>query len=244
MSFDLEKWCHLQRLVTMGQLAPYFAHEASQPLTAICNYSGGLTRALMSTQPPFEQVTDSVSKIMSEVFRASAMLKRLRDSSTHQPFECETIEVNTLVRNTLDSIKDYLVAERTAVQIILGSEIPLISADIRRLEQVLVNLIKNGVEAMAGIPTQERFIVVTTRNCEPHIEISIKDTGPLVESERIAEMLQPCDSKKPFGMGIGLWVSNLIIEQHGGELELRQSDPRGLEAIIRLPSVTSPMKSR
>lgn len=243
MSFDLDKWCHLQRLITVGQLAPYLAHEANQPLTAICNYSGGLTMALMNTQPPFDQVTDSVSKIMSEAFRASAMLKRLRDSSTHQPFQSATIEVNTLVRQTLDAIKDYLVAERTAVQIVLGSQVPSISADVRRIEQVLINLIKNAVEAMSEMPAQERYIVVSTRRCESHIEISIKDAGPPLAQEQLSKMLQPYDSKKPFGMGIGLWVSNRIVEQHGGELELRQVEPQGLEAVVRLPSANSQLAS-
>ncbi len=156
---------------------------------------------------------------------------------SHKPFARKPVEINALVRNTLDAIKDYVVAERTAVEIILGSQVPEIPADASRIEQVLINLVKNAVEAMGSMPPEDRYIAITTRFSQPYVEISVKDTGPMLTALQTDGMLEPCQSQKPFGMGIGLWISHQIIQKHDGELELRPADPQGLEVLLRLPCI-------
>jgi signal transduction histidine kinase len=237
ISNRLNQWFRLQRLATSGQLSAYLTHEINQPLSAICNFSGGLIMSLTRKPLTLSEVAGILERINSEALRAGSVVNRLRGLSAPILMEQVSTDANGVLDATLTVLKNFLSAERTIVRIQLSPELPPVKADSVRLEQVLINLIKNSVEAMQSLPTHERFINVATRLHAGQVQISIKDCGPAITPEAFSKLTQPFYTTKPDGLGMGLWVSRAIVAQHGGHLDLQRVAPQGLESLIRLPAL-------
>jgi C4-dicarboxylate-specific signal transduction histidine kinase len=229
-------WIDIQRTSLLSHFTPYLVHDVIQPLSSICNFSGSLLCRIATNPIPPSQLGDVLTTINEEAFRASEIIKKLRGGENTN--ELALVAVDELLRQTLDFSSGFLRAERVNLSTTFTEDLPLVSANAARLQQVLLNLLHNAVVAMRELPRESRAIQLATRVHIGSVEIAVDDLGPPLTKETYASLTQPFFTTQNSALGLGLWASKRIIEQHSGELLLRPKTPHGLRAIIRLPFTT------
>jgi two-component system, LuxR family, sensor kinase FixL len=206
---------HLSRLNTMGQTASALAHEVNQPLTAARNFLGAAQRMLGADTVPAARVADAVQRSLVQVDRASEVIRHLRRFvSRSEPRH--TIEpVATVISESITI--SALERGRAVIEERLDGDLPLASIDKVQIQQVLVNLMRNALEAMAASERCE--LTISARSTEDgHIQISVADTGPGLPRDVAAKLFQPFVTTKESGMGVGLSICRRIVEAHGGRI--------------------------
>ena len=226
---------HVQRLATVGNLAATLAHEINQPLGTISLLSGGLMLGLRENDPAATETREMLSMINREALKAGYIVNRLRKFISLNPFQLAAININDIVHETMKVLHQYCENSGARIFVDLQDHLPLLNADAIRMEQVFVNLIRNAIEAMVEIRAEDRVIRIITRSNASHIEMVISDNGPRLDDDAFGQLLQPYHSTKPEGLGMGLYISRSIVEQHNGTLEMIRLLPNGLAGSIRLP---------
>ena len=229
---------HVSRLTAMGEMASALAHELNQPLSAIGNYLKGSQRLLAaSTDERTPQLRDAMDKAADQALRAGQIIRRLRDFVARGESERRVEDVRKLIEEAsalaLVGAKDRGVR----VRFDLAPQADFVLADKVQIQQVLLNLIRNAIEAMDGC---ERRDLVVAAAALPHnmIEISVSDSGAGIAPEIAAQLFQPFVTSKPQGMGVGLSISRTIVEAHGGTIAPRPSPEGGTVFSFTLPAVT------
>jgi two-component system, LuxR family, sensor kinase FixL len=228
---------HVSRLTAMGEMASALAHELNQPLSAIANYMKGSQRLLeASTEARAQQVRDALDKAAEQAMRAGQIIRRLRDFVARGESERSVEDVKKLVEEAsalaLVGAKDRGVHVRFE----LAPDAKLVLADKVQIQQVLLNLIRNAIEAMDGC--ERRDLVVATAALPGNmIGISVADTGSGIAPEIGAQLFQPFVTSKPQGMGVGLSISRTIVEAHGGAIMPRPNPGGGTVFSFTLPAV-------
>jgi len=228
---------HVSRLTAMGEMASALAHELNQPLSAIANYMKGSQRLLeASTDQRARQVRDAMDKAAEQAMRAGQIIRRLRDFVSRGESERRVEDVKKLVEEAsalaLVGAKDRGVR----VRFDLAPEAKLVLADKVQIQQVLLNLIRNAIEAMDGCERRDLLIATTTLPGNM-IEISVADTGSGIAPEVGAQLFQPFVTSKPQGMGVGLSISRTIVEAHGGAIAPHPNPGGGTVFSFTLPAV-------
>jgi two-component system, LuxR family, sensor kinase FixL len=229
---------HMSRLTAMGEMASALAHELNQPLSAIANYMKGSRRLLES---PSDQTTgmvrDAMDKAADQALRAGEIIRRLRDFVARGESERRVEDVKKLVEEAsalaLVGAKDKGVRIRFA----FAPRLDYVLADKVQIQQVLLNLIRNAIEAMENEPIRE-LIIATSPAQDRMAEIRVSDTGPGIAPEISAQLFQPFVTTKSHGMGVGLSISRTIIEAHGGSIVQRPNPGGGTVFSFTLPAVT------
>lgn len=229
---------HAQRTSTLGQIAATLAHEINQPLGAICNFSGGLLYGLKKSGSTGSELSETLELIHGEATKAGVIVNRLRKYLTLDAFQIQKMDVNTCIHDTLKILKNLLSNANAVIRLELDSSGALVEADPIRIQQVLVNVIKNSVEAIQGIEHTERFVKITTSTVENWVQICILDNGPALPNSEIANLFKPYHTTKPGGLGMGLCISRSIIEQHQGSMNMTQMIPNGMLTTIRIPAAS------
>jgi two-component system sensor kinase FixL len=229
---------HMSRLTAMGEMASALAHELNQPLSAIANYMKGSRRLLASgSGENAELVRDAMDKAADQALRAGEIIRRLRDFVARGESERRVEDVKKLVEEAsalaLVGAKDKGVRVRFA----FAPGLDYVLADKVQVQQVLLNLIRNAVEAMEESPTRD-LLVATAPAPATMIEISVADTGAGIAPEIGAQLFQPFVTTKRTGMGVGLSISRTIIEAHGGSISARPKSGGGTVFSFTLPVVT------
>jgi len=211
---------HISRLTAMGEMASTLAHEINQPLSAIANYMKGSRQLLEGNQDRrVAMAREAMDKAAEQALRAGDVIRRLRDFVARGESERRVESVRKLVEEAsalaLVGAKDQGVRVRFA----LGAESDLVLADKVQIQQVLLNLIRNAVEAMEGSDRRE-LTIATLPAADDMIAISVADTGHGIAPEVGAQLFQPFVTTKRHGMGVGLSISRTIIEAHGGQIEV------------------------
>ncbi len=228
---------HVSRLTAMGEMASALAHELNQPLSAIANYMKGSQRLLeASTDQRARQVRDAMDKAAEQAMRAGQIIRRLRDFVSRGESERRVEDVKKLVEEAsalaLVGAKDRGVR----VRFDLAPEAKLVLADKVQIQQVLLNLIRNAIEAMDGC--ERRDLTIATAALPGNmIEISVADTGSGIAPEVAAQLFQPFVTSKPQGMGVGLSISRTIVEAHGGAIAPHPNPGGGTVFSFTLPAV-------
>lgn len=224
---------HLSRLRTVGALATGLAHELNQPLTAIVHNIDTAKLALEEAQLGHTEIPQLFSEIEASAHRASEIIRALRRFVGNENTEKSTVDINDLIIRTMRLVKREAETNLIEIKTILGKvEQPRL--DPTQIAQVLVNLLKNGIEAISGAQSKVRQIVVqTTQTPDRRVCVSVADTGPGVESD--FNFFEPFQSKKEDGLGIGLSISRSIIEAHGGTLVTEKSINPGAKFSFDLP---------
>ncbi len=229
---------HMSRLTAMGEMASALAHELNQPLSAIANYMKGSRRLLES--PSGDNailVRDAMDKAADQALRAGQIIRRLRDFVARGESERRVEDVKKLVEEAsalaLVGAKD----KGVRVSFSFAPGLDFVLADKVQIQQVLLNLMRNAIEAMEGCPTRE-MIVATAPAAANTVEISVADTGVGISPEIGAQLFQPFVTTKHTGMGVGLSISRTIIEAHGGTITARPNDGGGTVFSFTLPAVT------
>lgn len=212
-----QQLAHVFRLSTMEEMASGMAHEISQPLAAIVNYTQGCVRYLQKENQDPTQIIEVMNKAVAQAERAGEVIHRLKNFFCKGQLFKTPCKINSIIRETVGLIRNDLSNSKTKIDFDLEKNIPLITADKIHFQQVILNLIQNAIEAMKEINPRERRILIQTRFANNSlIEIVVSDTGPGFSKEIATEVFKPFFTTKAHGRGMGLAICRSIIEAHGG----------------------------
>jgi C4-dicarboxylate-specific signal transduction histidine kinase len=227
---------HLSRVGTMGQMASGLAHELNQPLAAILNYASVCLGELESGKGSTGKMLTVIQEVMNETRRAGAIISRLRSFVRKQQPQRIPSDINDLVHESINLMEFELRHQGIRPKVQLAANLPDVMADPIQIEQVLVNLIYNALEATAEAGSNTNGLTLKTSLCDDgsRVEVSVIDTGPGVSSENMDRLFEPFFTTKPRGMGMGLNISRTIIESHGGRLSAAANADCGMRFCFTL----------
>ena len=226
----------VSRVTTMGQLAASIAHEINQPLTAITNNGSACLRLLANSSLDPEVLRQALEEIISDGSRASAVLAGIRAFIKKAPAAKQVVDINEVIQEVLALVGPELRKNRSSVERQLTKTLPLVTADRVELQQVLLNLIMNGIEAMAGVTDRPCLIGVESRIDESgNVLVSVSDSGTGLRSDG-DRIFTPFFTTKANGMGMGLSISRSLIESQGGRLWAESNSPHGAVFSFTLPA--------
>jgi PAS domain S-box-containing protein len=227
---------HANRVATMGQLSASIAHEINQPIAAvIANANAGL-RWLGAPRPDLGEVRQALGRIVRDGTRAGEVIARVRALIKKTTPRRDRLDINEAIREVISLTQAEMQRNRVGLQTGLADGLPLVPGDRVQLQQVIVNLIVNAIEAMAGAgdgPHELR--IVSGINDANDIVVEVQDTGPGLDSEQLDRLFQSFYTTKPDGIGMGLAISRSIAEAHGGCLSAAPNSPRGAVFRLALP---------
>lgn len=215
-----QQLAHVFRLSTMEEMASGMAHEISQPLAAVVNYTQGCVRYLQREHQDPEQLIEIMNKAVSQAERAGEVIHRLKNFFCKGQLFRTPCKINSTIRETVTLIRHDLNISKTKIEFDFDKDIPQISVDKIQLQQVLLNLIQNAIEAMQEKPPNERKIHIETHCSENTIEVTVHDSGSGFSKENIYKVFKPFFTTKAHGRGMGLAICRSIIEAHGGQFTI------------------------
>ena len=225
----------VSRLTTMGELAASIAHEVNQPLTAVTNNGNACLRLLAAGKLTPEILGRALEEIVADGTRASAVVARIRGFIKKEPVEKYGLDINDVIQEVLALADRELYENRVRLERQLTKALPLVWADRVQMQQVLLNLIMNGIEAMIPVTDRPRKLWVESRFDETgDILVAVRDSGPGLESA-VDRLFTPFFTTKANGMGMGLSISRSLIENHGGRLWAMANSPTGAVFSFTLP---------
>jgi PAS domain S-box-containing protein len=216
-----QQLAHVSRLSSMEEMASGMAHEISQPLAAIVNYTQGCVRHLQNNQHDPTVLTEIMKKAVIQAERAGEVIHRLKNFFCKGKLFKTSCKINSLIRETVSLIRSDLNVAKVKIDFELAKDVQLISADKIQIQQVLLNLIQNSIDAMQEIDQRNRRIHIKTKTIDVNsIEITVNDTGPGFTKDAIHKIFEPFYTTKAHGRGMGLAISRSIIEAHGGHFTI------------------------
>lgn len=226
----------LQRTLSMGEMATTIAHELNQPLTAIVNYSRGAIRRLQSKQANVDQVIESLGIVSGEADRAAEIIRNVRSFLRKQPTRRKRKDVNDVVQSVFAFIQPELHHHAVRSSVSLARGLPPIEIVPIEIEQVILNMARNAVEAMAGTTDREKELTIVTRGgSENSVEVAVSDTGPGLRPSEVGNVFEPFVTTKPDGLGMGLAITRSIVEAHGGRIWVERTCGLGTTFTFSLP---------
>jgi len=227
---------HVSRLATMGEMAAGIAHELNQPLAAITNFAQASHRLLGVALPDIEEVREALRQIAAQAIRAGEIIRRLRNLVRDRATERELTDVNELIQEMLTLTQADARLHGVRLSLDLPSGLPRLELDRIQIQQVLLNLVRNAIEAMEGTAgVRPEIVIRTTLPADGGLEISVSDNGPGVNPEIGERMFEPFCTTKESGTGLGLAISRTIVQAHRGRLGYRAVHPHGACFYVRLP---------
>lgn len=228
------EFTHVSRLSAMGEMAATLAHELNQPLTAVMNYVQAGRRVMKSDRPDTqEKIEDVLTKASAQAHRAGEIIRRLRSFVARGESEKLPDDINEVVADACDLA---LVGARTEGVVFttqLDEKLPPVMVDRVQIQQVVVNLLRNSIDALEG--RSDAVIQVTTRQDGDSVRVAVADNGPGLDEEIADKLFQSFNTSKPDGMGIGLSVSRSIVEDHDGRIDAAPCEGGGVEFWFTLP---------
>ncbi|WP_314946377.1 ATP-binding protein [Bradyrhizobium cosmicum] len=241
LELQRQEVAHLMRVTALGELSGAIAHEVNQPLTAILSNAQAALYLLKQDSPNFTEIHDALQDIVHEDNRASEVIQRLRSLLKKGESSFDSIDLNELVESTVALLRHQLIDRRVTAETDLALGLPTVLGDPVQLQQVLLNLIMNAMDAMTSTPDAQRRIQICTRATEKGtIEVYLKDNGPGIKTVDRKRVFVPFYTTKDQGLGLGLSICSTIIEKHGGTINLRNADIGGAVAEISLPAEKGP----
>ena len=226
---------HANRVATMGQLSGSIAHEINQPIAAvIANASAGL-RWLGAQQPDLDEVRQALCRVVRDGTRAGEVIGGIRALVKKVPPRREILDINQSIREVIALTQTETQRNAVRLQSRLADDLPLVSADRVQLQQVMINLIINAIEAMAGAGDGPRELTIVSGIDAADVVVEVQDTGPGLDPEKLDRLFQSFYTTKPDGIGMGLAISRSIAEAHGGRLSAAPNNPRGAVFRLTLP---------
>ena len=227
---------HANRVATMGQLSGSIAHEINQPIAAVmANASAGL-RWLGARPPELEQARQAFARIVRDGKRAGEVIARVRALVKKAPPRRDSSDINEAIREVISLTQAEMQRNRVGLQTGLADGLPLVPGDRVQLQQVIVNLIVNAVEAMSGAGNGPRELTIASGAVDSNdVFVEVQDTGPGLDPANLDRLFQSFYTTKPDGMGMGLAISRSIVEAHGGCLSAAPNKPRGAVFRLTLP---------
>lgn len=234
-----ERLAHVTRLSTMGEMAAGIAHEVNQPLTAIATYSNAGRRMLGAAQPNAEELTEMLEKISAQALRAGEVIRKLRSFVKKRSSEYEQVDLNALVGECATLAEVDARHHDVALHITLDPAPLLVLADAVQIQQVLLNLVRNAIEAVASANKKERLVRILTSGDGQLARVAVLDNGPGVPDEVLNHLFEPFQTTKESGMGMGLSISRTIIQAHAGVLKYARDDDGTSRFYFEVPRISA-----
>jgi signal transduction histidine kinase len=228
---------HVNRFSTAGELTTSIAHEINQPLGSILTNAETAQAILKSPSPDIAELNEIVVDILRDDRRASEVIRRLRSLLTKAPFELKSLDLNDVARETVEFLSPLAVARKVELTSLITQNALPILGDRIQIQQVILNLVVNGFDAMKDTPTENRIISIRTSRVENFAQLSVSDRGPGIPEDKLKEIFEPFFTSKAGGMGMGLSIARTIIEAHHGLISAKNRDHGGATFRIRLPLV-------
>jgi len=233
---QVDRLAHVSRLSTMGEMATGLAHEINQPLTAIATYAQALLRLLEHPEGLSKaELVDTITQIAGQALRASEVIKRLRNLVKNQHTEAELINLNALATDLLTLARAD--ANNSGIRIDLNlADVPHgVVADPIQIQQVLLNLVRNAIDATVEANVTPAVITLSTAVTVDHVEVAVSDHGPGIDPWNLEQVFDPFFTTKATGTGLGLPISRSILRAHGGSLGYRPTPGGGATFYFHLP---------
>lgn len=239
-----EELAHISRVSTLGELATSVAHELNQPLGAILSNAEAAEMFLKQDPPPLGEIQAILADIRKDDERAGEVIRRMRTLLRKNTLERQPLEISSVATEVLRLISAKAADSKTTVISELSPHLPPVSGDRIQLQQVLLNLILNAVDAMAEQPSEKRSIVVRANpNDDNTVELSVQDSGPGIDPTRLPRLFEPFFTTKQSGIGMGLTICRRIVEAHHGRIWAENHLAGGAIFRVTLPAVAEQLKS-
>jgi two-component system sensor kinase FixL len=231
-----ERLTHFSRLSTMGEMAAGLAHEINQPLSAIATYAQACQRFLKQPEPDLADVLAALEQINTQALRAGEVIRRLRNFVKNREVKREAVECGRLLDDLRTLAETDARLHNIRLRIDAQEGLPTVYADPIQLQQVVLNLVRNAIDAMADAPEERREVMLTTRrSAEGEVEITVADHGSGLAPEATEHLFNPFFTTKSGGTGLGLAISKSIVRAHGGRLWHTPNEDSGARFHFTLP---------
>lgn len=239
-----EHLAHMARLSTMGEMAAGIAHEINQPLAAISTYAQACKRMLQQKTVTTQDFSEPLDKISTQAMRAGEVIRRLRGFVNKSDSGFEVLQCNQLIREIVKLAEVDARKFDIPVELNLQERLPGLRVDPVQIQQVILNLIRNALEAMEDTPRNIAKVVLSTElTTSGQVCIRVSDRGPGLTDEMIDRVFHPFFTTKPAGMGMGLSISQSIVQAHGGSLSAYNNPSRGATFVVVLPPAVSQLEA-
>jgi PAS domain S-box-containing protein len=227
---------HANRIATMGQLSASIAHEVNQPIAATLMNAGTAGRWLARQPPNLEGAKQSIDRIISDGKRAAEIVRRIRDFSKKTSSQKGDLEINEAILEIMILTRAAMSEHSVLVTMQLSEGLPPILGDRVQLQQVMLNLIMNAIEAMSEVTEGSRELLISTGEVEPGgVLVAVSDSGPGLPQASLARIFEAFYTTKSSGLGMGLSICRTIVEAHGGRLWATPNEPHGAVFCVTLP---------
>jgi C4-dicarboxylate-specific signal transduction histidine kinase len=228
---------HVNRFSTAGVLTASIAHEINQPLGSILTNAETVQAILKSPSPDIVELNEIIDDIVRDDRRASEIIRRMKSLLTKAPFELKSLDLNDVARETVEFLSTLAVARKVELTSLITQNTLPILGDRIQLQQVILNLVVNGIDAMKDTPSEQRTISIRTSRVENFAELSVSDRGPGIPEDKLKGVFEPFYTSKAEGMGMGLSIARAIIEAHHGLIWAKNRDHGGASFRIRFSLV-------
>jgi PAS domain S-box-containing protein len=233
-----DEMAHRNRVSLMGEMTASFAHELNQPLTAIANNASAARRFLERGNIDPELLQQLLQDMVADSQRAGEVIRGIRSLVRKETSVHTLLDLNAVITDTVRLVSTDVLSRESVVTTDLDPQLPQVSATLVQIQQVLLNLIINALDAMEGLPPGERRIIISTRSDKSEVaEVSVRDFGIGLPKDRPDKVFDHFFSTKQKGMGMGLTIVRSIIEAHGGTIVGENAPDRGAHMVVRLPAV-------
>jgi len=227
---------HINRVSMLGELAASIAHEVNQPLSGVVSNGSACLRWLAADVPNLEEARETAHRIVRDGKRAAEVIARIRAMTKGAVTPHEKLELNDTIREVLGLVGDEAKKKSVIIRTQFADDLSPVSGDRVQLQQVMLNLVMNAIEAMGSIDERARELLITTRNVDPEqIQVTVEDSGPGIDPNTMDKIFDPFYTTKPGGMGMGLSISRSILQAHGGRLWAPAKDGPGTIFSFTLP---------
>jgi two-component system, LuxR family, sensor kinase FixL len=232
-----DRLLQVSRLATVGEMSSGIAHELNQPLCAMANYAQACDRLLALPEPDIAEIRTSLQQITSQALRAGDIIRRLRSLARPQQTRPELTDVNLLLGELTDLIQSDAQHHQVRYRLEAGVALPPVWADRPQVQQLVLNLVRNAIEALAEVPPESREVIVRTScNDEKEVVVCVSDRGPGVSASIAPHLFSPFFTTKSAGTGLGLAMSRTIAQANSGRLDFRPNLPTGSCFTLTLPA--------
>jgi PAS domain S-box-containing protein len=228
---------HVTRMATLGELTAWITHEVNQPLTGIVTNGAACLRWLDKAPPALDEARRSVEDMISDARRASEVIHSIRALSKKTDAEKVPLDINDVIREGSRLVQREAITHRASLRLELAPELPSILGDRVQLQQVIINLVINAIQAMASVTDRPRTLLIRSQKSEDgRVLVAVRDSGTGIEAKSVNKLFKAFFTTKPSGMGMGLSICRTIIEAHSGQVSAANNSGPGATFQLILPS--------